>query len=68
MVKRSALTVTILKTQLRVVCHASLHSRAADRTSTSVCNVPLVFHIDKGDYDGVALDGLNVVGCTSGNG
>jgi hypothetical protein len=30
------------------------------RPTQSDCNVPLVFHIDKGDYDGVALDGLNV--------
>ena len=26
-----------------------------------MCDVPLVFHVDKGDYDGVSLDDLNVV-------
>src|SRR5262245_61323252 len=40
-----------------------LVSKAAPLTSKptqGVCNVPLVFHIEKGRYDGIALDGLNV--------
>src|SRR6516165_10193160 len=46
-----------------VVCPC-LVSKAAPLTSKpteGVCNVPLVFHIEKGRYDGIALDGLNVV-------
>ena len=30
------------------------------RPTEGVCDVPLVFHIDRGSYDGIALDGLNV--------
>jgi hypothetical protein len=45
-----------------VVCPC-LVSKAAPLTSRpteGVCNVPLVFHIESGSYDGIALDGLNV--------
>ena len=45
-----------------VVCPC-LVSKAAPLTSKpteGVCNVPLVFHIESGRYDGIALDGLNV--------
>jgi hypothetical protein len=45
-----------------VVCPC-LVSKAAPLTSRpteGVCNVPLVFHIESGRYDGIALDGLNV--------
>jgi hypothetical protein len=45
-----------------VVCPC-LVSKAAPLTSRpteGVCDVPLVFHIDHGSYDGIALDGLNV--------
>jgi hypothetical protein len=53
-----------------VVCPC-LVSRNAPLTSSptqGVCNVALFFHIDKGSYDGLALDGLNVavVGHTPG--
>jgi hypothetical protein len=45
-----------------VVCPC-LVSKAAPLTSRpteGVCDVPLVFHIDRGSYDSIALDGLNV--------
>ena len=42
-------------------CLVSTAAPMTSRPTQGVCNVPLVFHIDKGDYDGVALDGLNVV-------
>src|SRR4029077_14641793 len=45
-----------------VVCPC-LVSKAAPLTSRpteGVCNVPLIFHIESGRYDGIALDGLNV--------
>jgi hypothetical protein len=42
-------------------CLISTNAPLTARPTQSACNVPLVFHIDKGDYDGVALDGLNVV-------
>lgn len=53
-----------------VVCPC-LVSPSAPLTSSptqGVCDVALFFHIDKGSYDGVALDGLNVavVGHTPG--
>jgi hypothetical protein len=45
-----------------VVCPCLVSSAAplTARPTQGECNVPLVFHIEKGDYDGVALDGLNV--------
>lgn len=46
-----------------VVCPC-LVSKAAPMTSRptqGVCDVLLAFHIDRGSYDDVALDGLNVV-------
>jgi hypothetical protein len=45
-----------------VVCPC-LVSKAAPLTSRpteGVCNLPLLFHIERGSYGGVALDGLNV--------
>ena len=42
-------------------CLVSTAAPLTARPTQGVCNVPLVFHIDKGDYDGVSLDGLNVV-------
>ena len=45
-----------------VVCPC-LVSKAAPLTSRpteGVCNVPLAFHIDRGSYGSVSLDGLNV--------
>src|SRR5690349_21363172 len=45
-----------------VVCPC-LVSKAAPLTSRpteGVCDVPLVFHIYRGSYDAIALDGLNV--------
>ena len=41
-------------------CLVSTAAPLTARPTQGVCDVPLVFHIDKGDYDGVALDGLNV--------
>ncbi len=32
----------------------------SSKPSHGVCDVALAFHIDKGEYDGVRLDGLNV--------
>src|SRR5271166_266889 len=42
-------------------CLVSTAAPLTARPTQGVCNVRLVFHIDKGDYDGTALDGLNVV-------
>ena len=41
-------------------CLFSTAAPLTARPTQGECNVPLVFHIDKGDYDGVSLDGLNV--------
>jgi hypothetical protein len=41
-------------------CLASSAAPLTARPSRGVCDVALVFHIDKGSYDGLALDGLNV--------
>src|SRR5690348_3655341 len=53
-----------------VVCPCLVSSAAplTARPSQGVCDVALVFHIDKGSYDQVSLDGLNiaVVGHTPG--
>src|SRR5260370_29599934 len=45
-----------------VVCPCLVSPRAplTARPSQGVCDVALVFHIDKGSYDNVSLDGLNV--------
>jgi hypothetical protein len=45
-----------------VVCPCLVSSAAplTARTSQGVCDVALVFHIDKGNYGQVSLDGLNV--------
>ena len=41
-------------------CLVSTAEPLTARPTQGVCDVALVFHIDKGDYNGVALDGLNV--------
>ena len=41
-------------------CLVSTSAPLTTRPSQGVCDVALVFHIDKGSYDDVALDGLNV--------
>src|SRR5437660_2564373 len=45
-----------------VVCPCLISPSAplTARPSQGVCDVALVFHIDKGSYDQVSLDGLNV--------
>jgi len=46
-----------------VVCPCLVSSAAplTSRPTQGVCDVLLAFHIDRGSYDEVALDGLNVV-------
>ena len=41
-------------------CLASSAAPLTSRPSRGVCDVALIFHIDKGTYGDVALDGLNV--------
>ena len=41
-------------------CLASTAAPLTARPSRGACDVALVFHIDKGSYGGLALDGLNV--------
>ena len=41
-------------------CFASSVAPLTARPSRGVCDVALIFHIDKGNYGDVALDGLNV--------
>ena len=41
-------------------CLASAAPPLTARPSHGACDVALVFHIDRGSYDGLALDGLNV--------
>jgi hypothetical protein len=41
-------------------CLASSLAPLTARPSRGVCDVALIFHIDKGNYGDVALDGLNV--------
>jgi hypothetical protein len=41
-------------------CLVSTAAPLSARPSQGLCDVALVFHIDKGNYDGIALDGLNV--------
>ena len=41
-------------------CFASSVAPLTSRPSRGACDVALVFHIDKGTYSDVALDGLNV--------
>jgi hypothetical protein len=41
-------------------CLVSTAAPLSARPSQGVCDVALVFHIDKGNYDGIGLDGLNV--------
>lgn len=49
-------------------CLVSPNAPLMARPSQGVCNVALIFHIDRGSYDKAALDGLNVavVGHTPG--
>ncbi|MDI3306737.1 MAG: DUF1326 domain-containing protein [Acetobacteraceae bacterium] len=42
-------------------CLVSPAAPLTARPSQGACDVALAFHIDKGSYDGVPLDGLNVV-------
>jgi len=42
-------------------CLISTNPPLTSRPTQGVCNVPLAFHIDKGSYGDVRLDGLNVV-------
>ena len=46
-----------------VVCPCLISTAAplTARPTQGGCRVPLIFHIDKGEYDGVPLDDLNVV-------
>src|SRR5215831_5826895 len=41
-------------------CFASSAAPLTSRPSRGVCDVALIFHVDKGIYGDVALDGLNV--------
>jgi len=41
-------------------CLVSTGAPLTARPTQGVCNVALLFHIDKGSYDQVSLDGLNV--------
>lgn len=41
-------------------CLASTAPPLTARPTQGACDVALVFHIDRGSYDGLALDGLNV--------
>jgi hypothetical protein len=41
-------------------CLVSKAAPLSSKPTEGVCNVPLVFHIENGRYDGMALDGLNV--------
>lgn len=41
-------------------CLASAKAPLTSRPSQGVCDVALVFHIDKGSYGALSLDGLNV--------
>ena len=45
-----------------VVCPCLISKSAplTSRPTEGVCDVPLIFHIESGSYDGMALDGLNV--------
>lgn len=45
-----------------VVCPCLISTSAplTSKPTQGACDVALVFHIDKGNYDGVKLDGLNV--------
>src|SRR5579864_4054002 len=42
-------------------CLVSKSAPLTSRPTQGVCDVLLAFHIDRGSYDGAALDGLNVV-------
>src|SRR5579859_2021065 len=41
-------------------CLASSSAPLTARPTQGTCDVALVFHIDRGSFDGTALDGLNV--------
>jgi hypothetical protein len=41
-------------------CLVSTAAPLTSRPTEGVCNVPLIFHIENGQYGDVALDGLNV--------
>ena len=42
-------------------CLVSKSAPLTSRPTEGECNVVLIFHIDGGSYDGMRLDGLNVV-------
>ena len=52
-----------------VVCPCLVSSAAplTSRPTEGVCDVPLIFHIEKGKYGGVSLDGLSVVVAVAGD-
>jgi hypothetical protein len=41
-------------------CLVSTKPQLTSKPTQGVCNVPLIFHIDRGNYGDVPLDGLNV--------
>jgi hypothetical protein len=41
-------------------CLVSTNAQMTSKPTQGVCNVPLIFHIDRGNYGDVRLDGLNV--------
>jgi len=41
-------------------CFFSAGTPLSERPTEGFCNVPLVFHIERGRYGDLALDGLNV--------
>ena len=41
-------------------CLISTNAQLTSTPTQGVCDVPLIFHIDKGNYGDVRLDGLNV--------
>ncbi len=42
-------------------CLVSKNQQLTSRPTEGACDVPLVFHVERGSYGGVSLDGLNVV-------
>ena len=41
-------------------CLVSTHAQLTSKPTEGVCDVALIFHINKGTYGSVSLDGLNV--------
>src|SRR5260370_20939653 len=42
-------------------CLFSPNAPLTSKPTAGACELPLGFHVDRGDYGGVTLDGLNVV-------